>query len=962
MIPAGMRFDKLVTIVPLSRIDPDAAELTERVAQATLGSYQALWHPCLLAQSAAIPVLALASDPPLPGPGQLILIPEPTRRFLPDSWDEQARAAGAKTIVGEETRARFLARLWEEFPEIGETAAHVDAGDFLALGLARLWLEMLTAYMKHTSTLDDDHLLKEVLAAAASAAVDDHPTRDDHLRAAFQVLMEARERIYGADVHLLDLCLLDPRAGLDRLGRQLKAGQPINIFASGRTAESLRDRDPAATAQLRAALDEGKAELVGGEFDEVNSTLLPLESHLWQFRRGDRSYQNVLGRTPTIFGRRRFGLARHVLQLLNRHEFLFLTHFCFDDGVFPVRAEPKVRLEAPDSTTVEALARIPLAADSALSFLKFPSVLARTMIADFVATVALVHWPMPESPWYDDLLRMTRYANVFARFSTLSHYFQSTDAAAISSSVSSDDYASPFLVHAHGHGSRQPISAFVQHHRARARVESVRWLDAVERVLRCQPGSDDDLLSERESRIEAGDADVSHGLDAAESSAISRFSSLICPRQAAAQPGVLVLNTLAIDRRVELQHDISGRVHDVSSRVTGGADSERRWFSANVPAMGFAWISLEAAPPAGEPDRNAVTVDELTIRNEKIEVEIDETTGGIRSLRDLVSRVPQLGQQLVLVGIPPSPSYSYDPTPGTDSLAAGGYGAEPSKVEMRATGITTRSAGPDVAEIVAEGELVAKPCPTWANSSTLARFRQTYRLGRGQSILRVFVEILDLVSSAIDPRASPWQSYIASRFAWPDSRSVLMRAVGQVAEPSRSQRPESPYFVEIHGRRHRAAIITGGLPFHQRIGQRMLDTLLVTATESSRSFEFAVGVDLPNPFQAALDLITPAVMIPCDGPPTSGPAGWFFHVDVQNIVITSLAPLGPSRCGVRMRLFESAGRYTRARLRCPRNVGEARMTDFRGQRLSTLEAEADTLSLDLSPHEITQIEIEFAQL
>src|SRR5262245_36193256 len=32
----GMRFEKLVTIVPLSRIDPDPAEITERVAQATL--------------------------------------------------------------------------------------------------------------------------------------------------------------------------------------------------------------------------------------------------------------------------------------------------------------------------------------------------------------------------------------------------------------------------------------------------------------------------------------------------------------------------------------------------------------------------------------------------------------------------------------------------------------------------------------------------------------------------------------------------------------------------------------------------------------------------------------------------------------------------------------------------------------------------------------------------------------
>lgn len=958
-----MRFEKLVTIVPLSRIDPDPAELTERVAQATLGSFQALWHPSLLSRSATLPVWAPAADPLLAAPGQLVLIPEPSRRFLPDGWLEQARAAGATTILGEETRARFLARLWEDLPaEIGRSAGHVESGDFMALGLARLWLEMLTAYMKHVSTLDEDHLLKEVLASASAATVNDLPTRDEHLRAAFQVLMEARERLYGADVHLLDLCLLDPRAGLDRLGRQLSWGHPISVLSSGHTAEDLRSCNPVAVQQLRLALDEGKADLVGGEYDEVASTLLPLESHLWQFRRGEHSYRDVFGRTPTIFGRRRFGMARHVLQLLNRQEFLFLTHFCFDDGVIPAKADAKVRLEAPDSTTVEGLARIPFASDNALGFLKFPSVLAQTMAADFVATVAMVHWPMPDAPWYEDLYRMTRYANVFARFSTLSHYFQTTDPPAISSSLGSDEYSSPFLVHAHSHGSRQPISAYVQHHRARARFEAIRWLDAVERVLRSLPAPDEGSFNKLESQIELEDPEATHHLDLAEAAALRQFSSLICPRRSATQPGMLVVNSLGFDRRVAIPLPASASSENAISSDPSGHESLHRWVSVNVPGMGFTWVPHESSAPPAAADQTAATVDDQTIRNEKIEVEIDGATGGIRSIRDLVSRVPQLGQQLVLVGIPPGQSYSYDPTPGIDGSAAGGYGTEPCKSEMRATGITVRSVGPELAEVLAEGELVAKPCPSWASSSTVARFRQTFRLGRGESVLRVYVEIFDLVAGAIDPQASPWQSYLASRFAWPDSRSVLVRGVGTLAEPTRSQRPESPYFVEVHGRRHRAAILTGGMPFHQRIGQRMLDTLLATANETCRSFEFAIGIDLPNPFQAALDLIAPAAMIPCDGPPPSSPAGWFFHLDVRNIVITSVSSLDLDRCGVRLRLFESAGRYTRARLRCPRNVAEARMTDFRGQRLATLEPEADAVSLDLSPHEITQIEIEFAQL
>src|SRR3989442_1443220 len=106
-------FDKLIAIVPLSRIDPDPAELTDRVARATLDSYQALWHPALLSRSAAVPVWARAGDPPLAGPSQFILIPEASRQLLPHGWEEQARSAGAHTVVGEETRSRLLASMWD---------------------------------------------------------------------------------------------------------------------------------------------------------------------------------------------------------------------------------------------------------------------------------------------------------------------------------------------------------------------------------------------------------------------------------------------------------------------------------------------------------------------------------------------------------------------------------------------------------------------------------------------------------------------------------------------------------------------------------------------------------------------------------------------------------------------------------------------------------------------------------
>ena len=54
----------------------------------------------------------------------------------------------------------------------------------------------------------------------------------------------------------------------------------------------------------------------------------------------------------------------------------------------------------------------------------------------------------------------------------------------------------------------------------------------------------------------------------------------------------------------------------------------------------------------------------------------------------------------------------------------------------------------------------------------------------------------------------------------------------------------------------------------------MLDTLLVAGAETERSFRLGVVLDLEYPFQAALDLITPAPVVPISGgPPALGDRG-----------------------------------------------------------------------------------------
>ena len=64
-------------------------------------------------------------------------------------------------------------------------------------------------------------------------------------------------------------------------------------------------------------------------------------------------------------------------------------------------------------------------------------------------------------------------------------------------------------------------------------------------------------------------------------------------------------------------------------------------------------------------------------------------------------------------------------------------------------------------------------------------------------------------------------------------------------------------------------ILTGGLPFHQRQGTRMIDILLLTEGESARSFELGLALDRTVPMQTAQAMITPDADTRCRERPAS---------------------------------------------------------------------------------------------
>ena len=100
----------------------------------------------------------------------------------------------------------------------------------------------------------------------------------------------------------------------------------------------------------------------------------------------------------------------------------------------------------------------------------------------------------------------------------------------------------------------------------------------------------------------------------------------------------------------------------------------------------------------------------------------------------------------------------------------------------------------------------------------------------------------------------------------------------------------------------------------------MLDSLLVVRGERERSFRVGIGVSLAKPAAAAMELMTPGMVLADHGSPGATATGWFFHVDAHNVVATHWEPLLQAETpedaatpgvvtGFRVRLLETTGRW-----------------------------------------------------
>lgn len=957
-----MKFEELIVLLPCHSLEDFPIHYEADEAEAILSAWSALWHPRLIASAAAMPTWQRVDCPPETLAGRLIVVPEMCDRQLPAGYISWAEESGAAVVSRLRHRNEIVAAALDALDDRkaddqadseADSRAQSDAvadelaADFLAVGFLYLQVELLTRRMRYMSNINQANFNLQITAAAASFVAAKYDECRRRLQNCFDVLAEAREHFYPVDAYLIDVVLTAATTLGESLRRELADEVPRNILLAGDDLVALAEQHADTLADFRDAWAAKRIGIIGGSFGAADPPLDDPETVLADFQRGLALFEQHLGHQPAVWGNRRFALAPWLPQLLSKLGFVGAWHVSLDEGRFPTSDQAKTRWEGLDGTALDALNRAPLDASRADSYLGLSIKMGESMDHHHVACVVLAHWPGHVSHWHEDLRRGHRYAPVLGKFVTIEDFFAESSSAYHFVRFEADEYRSPLLKHDVLRERSDPISRHVRAHQAAANRAAQDALATVATALGGAEG-----VPVRENR----DLDVESGTDkrpddeppGEKAQTVAAIDDLVAavakriPRVASGgSPGVLVFNPLSFKRRLAVTMPPGMAAPEAGDHVlAAGSDGSTGRAVVEVPPLGFAWIgareSQSASTPAPKRGRTkppaAMADASGLLQNGYIEAHVNPVTGALQSFRSVHHRKNVLSQQLAFrtPGPPRSPG-----EPWRDPDEAAVYSV------MAADRVAVTSAGPVLGEIVAAGRLLDR------EGKRLAGYRQTFRLWRSRPTLEVDIEL----NIDREPRADPWNSYYACRFAWADDTANLFRDVGGLRQQTELSRIEAPHYVDLDLVQGAVTILTLGLPYHRLSGPRMLDTLLVTRGETCRRFRMALGLGLKQPLAAALDLLAPTAMLP---DPTTAPAAgatsWFFHVDARNVIATHWSPLVEgNRCvGFRTRLLETQGRATKARVTALHPIATAREVDFRGEVVYELPTDNGSAVADLA--------------
>lgn len=957
-----MTYTDVIILIPCHSLEDFPSDLGESASAGLLNAFAVAFHPAILHKMPQLPRWHRADDPPHPQVGQLVIVPESAVSWLPHDWVSRAREAEVVVLESISDREELLqaALLPLDLPS-GSPLFSDLVRDCLALGTCWLSVELLTRHMRNFGNVDEIRFQNRVIGTARAILANDRETAEAHLKAAFEILLEAREQFYPVDSYLIDLCLLIPDVVNEEFESQVRATQGWNLLVSGTDLETIATQHPSIAADIRAAVAEHRICVIGAEQQDSSVPILPMSSWLYQLHTGQQTFRQILGETPKVWGRRRFGLSPVWPQILQQLGYVGGMHVAIDDGIYPDTEHSRMRWQGNDGTLLESFSRIPLAADGAATFLRAPQRLAESMDNDHVAAICFARWPEVKTPWLDDWRRAQSYAPVLGKFITFDRLFTVAGSPGRISAHPAGDYFAPFLLQHVARRETNPLSRYADHVLRSQRFTQAQWCLSLSRLLQQKSVQDENATQLRQQIEQAGpdgprDSDaesIETQLSQFERDSARQLSQMLL-HGAGSSPGLMVLNPQRCGRRLRVPWPSGAPYPSVTGVVKGveaAIGNEPGDVIVDVPGFGFVWLPTSGpatAPPAKRSTlRPRMPNDEWTLFNERFEVSLNDETGGIGQVRHPQKRQNRVSQLV---------SFRYP----RERQIPGKEGQPPTKsqyAETRCTGHQLLREQGAIQEFATQGEIVDQ-----LTGQVLARFQQTTRLHRYRPVIDIDVTLTDVVV----PDGDPWNNYFCLRFAWDSSTAAVTRCLVDEASEVGGDRFETTEYIEIADEAERLTIIPYGMPFHRKTGPRMLDSLLIVHGESRRDFRVSIAVDQSYPLEAAREATLPALIVPTEqGPPRGGAAGWLMHIDARGVELLDLLDLPPSEdpervaTGFVLRLLETEGRPRTARIRLFRSPISAGKRSLSGQTLTPLVLEKDAVICELRAYELAEIELRF---
>lgn len=672
-------------------------------------------------------------------------------------------------------------------------------------------------------------------------------------------------------------------------------------FALANDWDATRDRAPEFFDALRSA-DRSRHAIACGFGDAgANAAAAAAEVHA-AAERAAGEYRSLFGVEPAVWSVSRHDAGPLTPAALVREGTRLVLAPRLGRGQGPPLDRGVVRWGGPQGPTVPTLGGEPIDAGGPRGWLDLAPKLAQTVEVDDPAVVLFLR-KGPETPaWYRLFRRLSGSRGLLGRFAGYEGFLERTGDTLRRDRPRPGDYRAASLRRDVAVGRPDPISSVAGGAR-KAWNDSAR--DAAAEVLRAV------------SVVGAGPA---------EADGFVRLSNSV-----AATGEVVVVNPLPFDRRVLA--DVTDVANALPRGVVTQADAAgRAWAAADLPAGGYRVLrgDVSSDAVATRTPLAFLTADRsATLRNEFFEATVLARTGGLASIRRYGRRERRLSQRL---------------------------GFRHRDVAMVADEIAVAAAGPLFGEVVGSGRFLD-------GDETVGRFRQTFRLARHSRVIEWIVEL----SGFDPPEGDPRYSAVVNRLAWADSAAPVRAATHQLFGKAGDGEFASATAVRIDDE-----VSAGGLTFlprglaaHRRVADRVLETPLIVAGESSRTFSFAVAVDEPDPGRAATaDAVAPIVIRATEGAGGGGKSSaWLWRLDGSPTVLLVRAETEADEDGDRLvlDLLETSGRPSACELQFCREPAEVRRIDPQTGRRKPLEdrGRRGGHRIELKGHESLRVAVGF---